>query len=544
MTIAHIINPVKVPESSDLFIAQPVTFESMRKAVDFVKEELTVDLYAVCYEEDLEVIPTYFKALPLLERSVLDVASFNHSRKLPLIVDILNRAEDLDADYLVYTNVDIALMPHFYSAIADYIDKGFDAIAINRKTISADFTSADQLPQMYAQKGARHEGIDTFVFKKEWLNDFYWGGSIIGSGPVGLAFCVNMIAKANKFIWLEEPDLTFHLGDDKAWTDPQQMDYIDYSYHALNNIAEFLQKKYAVDDKFNLLATTRYFCRDVLANRDVPSKFGSIHKPKRIIAQISAQSPSKDQLLKNIFIYGSGRSGTSMLAGLFSECGYHMGESLYPSRDTNPKGFFESAEINGLNEQLIAHNITKPFLFKNYNQKLKESQRWLASFSLDKTFGSNQVLGELIKQETEKGPFCYKDPRFSYTYPLWKPFAGDHVCLVIYRSPGKTITSMQKEIATQPYLKGCSNDTTRLMELWCNLYERIIQRDTGTAMFIHYDQVFQADKLEELKAFTGVQKLTSFAERRFDRSTANIKLDARAESVYSKLNQLARFHDE
>ena len=99
-----------------------------------------------------------------------------------------------------------------------------------------------------------------------------------------------MISKANKFIWLEEADLTFHLGDDKAWTDPQQMDYIDYSYKALEDIATQLLNNSKGSDPMNLLANTAQFCRDVVANREVASKFGSAHKPKPIIAAISNQN--------------------------------------------------------------------------------------------------------------------------------------------------------------------------------------------------------------------------------------------------------------
>ena len=207
-----------------------------------------------------------------------------------------------------------------------------------------------------------------------------------------------------------------------------------------------------------------------------------------------------------------------MLAGLFSEAGYHMGEALYPGRDTNPKGFFESAEINGLNERLIAHNIPKPFLLKTYNQKLKESQRWLASFPTDKKFKTSKALNELIAQECDKAPFCYKDPRFTYTYPLWEPLAGDHVCLVIYRSPGKTIASIQKEIRSQPYLKGCSTSESKLMELWCNLYERIIKRDSHKALFIHYDQAFDDKKTAEIQNFCGLNSISPFAEKRLART--------------------------
>lgn len=286
LKLAHIINPVKVPESSDLFVAQPVTYESMRRAAEFAADQAQVELYAVGYAEDAEIIPDYFKSLPNLERSVLDVAQFSRSRKLPLIADILDKAKQVDADYLVYTNVDISLMPHFYSAISNYISKGYDAIAINRKTISYEYTQVEDLPKMYAQIGQKHEGIDCFVFRKQWLDDFYWGNSIIGSGPVGIAFCLNMIAKAQKFIWLEGADLTFHLGDDKAWTDPTQMDYVDFSYNALAEIAKRLRSNNHNDPE-QLFATTAKFCEDVVRNREVASKFGSNNKPKPLIRAIS-----------------------------------------------------------------------------------------------------------------------------------------------------------------------------------------------------------------------------------------------------------------
>ena len=38
ISIAHIVNPVKVNKSSDLFIAQPIVFETMRTAAEFAKD--------------------------------------------------------------------------------------------------------------------------------------------------------------------------------------------------------------------------------------------------------------------------------------------------------------------------------------------------------------------------------------------------------------------------------------------------------------------------------------------------------------------------
>ena len=59
--IAHIINPIKVDRSSDLFIAQTITFETMKIAHDFAKEKVKVDLFSAQYPEDRCIIPNGFK---------------------------------------------------------------------------------------------------------------------------------------------------------------------------------------------------------------------------------------------------------------------------------------------------------------------------------------------------------------------------------------------------------------------------------------------------------------------------------------------------
>ena len=46
LTLGHVINPVIVSKSSVLFIAQPITFETMKRARDFVKEEIEVKLFS------------------------------------------------------------------------------------------------------------------------------------------------------------------------------------------------------------------------------------------------------------------------------------------------------------------------------------------------------------------------------------------------------------------------------------------------------------------------------------------------------------------
>jgi hypothetical protein len=91
---AHIINPVKIRESSDLYHAQPITFASILEAQEQAKARCEVSLYTTQFEEDKEIIPSGFSVLPNLERSVLDVNTELKDRKLPLIADILKVLKD------------------------------------------------------------------------------------------------------------------------------------------------------------------------------------------------------------------------------------------------------------------------------------------------------------------------------------------------------------------------------------------------------------------------------------------------------------------
>lgn len=255
VTLAHVINPVHVPATSDLHAAQPVTFESMRIAQRFAAPraaaELAVDLYAAHYAEDAPAAPADFMPLPLLERSVLDVGRFQAQRKLPLLADILERlyAAAGAADYLVYTNVDIALQPHFYLALARFIAAGHDAFVINRRTISARHTQIADLPQMWAEVGAPHRGWDCFVFPRALLPRFKLGHVCIGATRVGLALLANMAAYGRSFHEFTDAHLTFHIGDERAWLNPRFADYDAHNTRALLAILAALEAEVGPFDR-------------------------------------------------------------------------------------------------------------------------------------------------------------------------------------------------------------------------------------------------------------------------------------------------------
>lgn len=219
ISIAHIVNPVIVPPTSRFYFIQNVTFASMRNAKALAKDVLEINQYSAQFDEDHPMIPAGFRVTEDLTRSVQDMGNFPNERKLPLIQDILNRLyESSEADYFIYTNADIGLLPHFYQFIAtDVINQDYDAVTINRRTISNSYIALEQLPLMYAEIGEPHRGWDCFVFRKNLFPKFILGEVCLGTPLVGLTMIANMIAWSKKFRQIKDKHLTFHLGNDRIW---------------------------------------------------------------------------------------------------------------------------------------------------------------------------------------------------------------------------------------------------------------------------------------------------------------------------------------
>jgi hypothetical protein len=298
LKIAHIINPVMVDVESDLYYAQHIIFRSIIIAKEFAKENVKVKLLSAQFEEDIKLVPNWIQCTSNLERSVLDIKTFHKAKKLPLIADILDkliRAQP-NAHYYIYSNVDIGLKPHFYLFITKLIQNGVDAIAINRNDIPDHYKSIDELPEIYSEIGKPHKGIDCFVFSAKNSKKYDFQQSIVGSGPVGLCFIANMITHSNNFKWVENKDLTFHIGDTKAWKEPQLSDYVEFNFLELTKIVNtqlqnpILQNQFA---KLQLLEEIKNLCISKLSRK----KF-MIH-PKELLRELSNTTDYSQPIFKN-----------------------------------------------------------------------------------------------------------------------------------------------------------------------------------------------------------------------------------------------------
>ena len=248
LPIAHIINPVITDNTSDLVVAQPITFETMRIAGEFAQKTAAADvkLIAVQYHDEKWVpLPGCFTRVPGLTRSVADIKTFKKRKKLALIKDILDALYEAgSADYMIYTNVDIALQPYFYLTVSRIVEQGYDAFIINRRTIPDHYCCLEDLPFMYAEPGEKHKGWDCFIFHRSLYPRFELGETCIGTGWFGRVMLTNMACFARQFKVFEELHLTFHIGNEKTWKTPQFEDYTEHNQAECKRILLDFDKKY------------------------------------------------------------------------------------------------------------------------------------------------------------------------------------------------------------------------------------------------------------------------------------------------------------
>lgn len=251
--------------------------------------------------------------------------------------------------------------------------------------------------------------------------------------------------------------------------------------------------------------------------------------------------------MRNCVVLGSGRSGTSMVTGTLANSGYFMGHHLYPARDGNPKGFFEDEEVNLINEALLSQVIetrSSSYLGRWFFKKRpRKGQMWLARLPLGKHINTPPTVLERIKAVVEKQPFCFKDPRFSYTLANWRPFVDDAAFICVFRNPAVTSYSIMKEHQSNRYLRDLALTFEDALEVWTLMYSHIIKEHCkhGDWLFLHYDQVLSGDGLQKIGEITGAQVDFSFPTAALQRSKAAFPVPEEARALYQELCERAAY---
>jgi hypothetical protein len=252
--------------------------------------------------------------------------------------------------------------------------------------------------------------------------------------------------------------------------------------------------------------------------------------------------------MKNCIILGSGRSGTSLAAGTLNQGGYFMGNHLNPPNETNPKGQFEDIEITSINEDILAQvTRRRPSNFLGdvfFRTRPVFGQRWLSRIPLDTKFDPSLSIEKRIKQFLEHEPYCYKDPRFSYTLSVWRAFIKNTVFICVFRHPSITVSSILFQKKMVPHLKNFSISSKHAFAVWELMYSHILNKHFltgGDWLFVHYDQLLDGSVFEKLETELETEVNKNFADRRLKRSKPQHRVSERIISLYYRLCDLAGY---
>jgi hypothetical protein len=241
---------------------------------------------------------------------------------------------------------------------------------------------------------------------------------------------------------------------------------------------------------------------------------------------------------RNVVVVGSGRSGTSLVAGLVAGAGHHMGRRLARANRANPRGFFEDLRTILVNEEILAPYTTRPAVPRFsagpvHPGPLGDLQRWLAALPPETVVEAPAELGPKMHATMAAAPWCRKDPRFCYTLPAWEPLFGDAVRVCVFREPSRTANSMIEVARTQRVELTFDG----ALEIWAAAYLQILRRHRhrGQWLFMHYDQVLDGTALPRLEDAIGARLDRGFADAALRRAPASGAWPRAVGEIYAEL---------
>lgn len=152
-----------------------------------------------------------------------------------------------------------------------------------------------------------------------------------------------------------------------------------------------------------------------------------------------------------ILVLGMHRSGTSALAGTFSQLGLSLGDDLMPATaDANPKGYFEHVRVVQAHDRLLAA------LGMDWADARPLPESWLRH---PVTRQVRKELEALVRQLLEDGSaVVIKDPRACRFVPLWRDLLADmgvpvHFAFIV-RHPVEVAASLRRRDGMSEYRAG------------------------------------------------------------------------------------------
>lgn len=277
------------------------------------------------------------------------------------------------------------------------------------------------------------------------------------------------------------------------------------------------------------------------------------HAPSRLRG---VPEPSRRRV---VFVVGSGRSGTSTMAGALQALGMHVPQPEVRADETNPKGFAESKWVVDLHHELLQrHHVqvsdARP---SAWYETGKASASGITRARLTDWLATH--FREAVGEEPAVDELVIKDPRLAWFLGLWKSAALRTDAQPSYVTMLRHVTEVVG--SKQRYYSQATNDFSHVQRTaaWVNMMlhtERATRE--GTRAFVRYDDLLsdwtvpvfrlgQELDLEAVKAATAndIRKVHQFIDpglRRVQTTWDDVPVPARlrelAEETWSGLSQM------
>jgi hypothetical protein len=209
LKVLHLINPYAVKDANEHSLMQ-LTLQSIEEAISFSSSALEIQVLAITDEKEELELPASFIQRAVKLKTIGVVNTRLKELQYPLIQDLISEALKEPFDYLIFTNMDIILMPHFYRFVAGSIPVN-DAIVINRRRI-AKRQPLPSLAELQAELGWSHPGFDCFILKRSLLARFDFKEICVGIPFLESAFTHQIAAFASSPRFVLDAHLTLHIG--------------------------------------------------------------------------------------------------------------------------------------------------------------------------------------------------------------------------------------------------------------------------------------------------------------------------------------------
>jgi hypothetical protein len=150
-----------------------------------------------------------------------------------------------------------------------------------------------------------------------------------------------------------------------------------------------------------------------------------------------------------VIVTGSGRSGTSTVAGTLKRLGLHIPQPEVPADESNPRGFYESKWVVEFHKRLLN---AAPVRTNDARPGAAEQIREVSSTEAVRA-ELRAWLGGQVDEVAAGGQILVKDPRAFWVHELWTGVADvlglDVSYLTMLRHPAEVVQSRDHYVASR-----------------------------------------------------------------------------------------------